>query len=178
MFMTACRELLAASWDSLPAGLCRIHADGRARGRASVEGGENAWMRALARMLGFPGQAHDVPVSLDVEPRGGWELWRRRFGDQGLTTRVRVRDGLFAERFRGVEVCFALAGTPRGLEFRQRAAWVALGPLRVPLPGALAPRIEAVDKPGATPDSVDFSVRILLFGRRLVAYGGTLGAES
>ncbi len=173
--MTAFQELLAGCWDSLPPALQKIHATGEARGRADVLGGENAWLRLLAGVLGFPASAVDVPVALRIEPRRGHEIWRRSFGDQGFTTRVAARRGLFAERFRGVELTFEVAGSPAGIEYRQRSAALAAGPLRCPLPGFLAPQVVAHDTPGAQPGSVDFSVRVLLFGRRLVEYSGRLG---
>jgi hypothetical protein len=173
--MTVCRDLLAASWSVLPAGLQRIHAAGEARGRAQVRGAESAALRLLSWALGFPAAAADVPVSLRIEPRSSYELWRRSFGGHRFTTRVAVRDGLFAERFRGVEICLAIGGSPGGIEFQQRSAALAVGPLRCPLPAFLAPRVEARDEPGADPGSVRFWVRISLFGGRLVEYSGSLG---
>jgi hypothetical protein len=173
--MTACQELLAADWGSLPPALRQIHATGEARGRADVRGGEKGWPRLLASVLGFPGDAADVPVALRIEPRRDHEVWRRSFGEHRFSTRVAARRGLFAERFRGVELRFEISGSAEGIAYRQRSAALVAGPLRCPLPGFLAPRVEAFDVPGAQSGSVDFSVRVLLFGRRLVEYSGRLG---
>jgi hypothetical protein len=156
----------------LPAAIRAIH-DGRtAVGEGAVVGGETAFHRLLGAILGFPRPAERIGISLRVERASRGERWRRRFGTERLDTRVDVRGGLFAERFRGVELRFALRATPQGLIFDQRRAALTCGPLRLPLPAELAPRIAAHDEPGPSAGSVRFSVVLSLWGRRLVGYAG------
>ncbi len=172
--MTVCRLATGAEWSRLPESIQRLHDGLEAAGEGRVFAGDTALLRALGRLLGFPRPADKVPITLRIEPRPGGEIWHRRFGDSHLETRVALRGGLFAERFRGVELCFALAASPRGLVFEQRRAAFVLGPLRLALPPALAPRIEALDEPGPLPSSVRFSVQLSLWGRRLVGYAGVV----
>jgi hypothetical protein len=172
--MTVCRHVVGAQWDRLPEAIRRLHGGFDAAGEGRVFAADTVLLRALARLLGFPRPAEAVSISLHVAPRRDGEAWRRRFGSTTVETRVALRDGLFAERFRGVEVRFALAASPQGLVFEQRRAALALGPLRLPLPPALAPRIEAFDEPGPLPSSVRFTVQIRLRGRRLVGYAGVV----
>jgi hypothetical protein len=158
----------------LPAAIRAIHDGAEAVGEGEVVGGETAWLRVLGRILGFPRPAARVAISLRVDQDARGESWRRRFGVQRLDTRVDVRCGLFAERFRGVELRFSLRATSQGLVFDQRRAALACGPLRLPLPAALAPRIAAHDEPGPSEGSVRFSVVLSLWERRLVGYAGVV----
>ena len=169
---SAAQSVAGADWAALPASIRAIHDGAEAVGEGEVVGGETALLRALGRILGFPRPAERVAISLRVEQDFRGELWRRRFGAQRLDTRVDVRGGLFAERFRGVELRFALRATPLGLVFEQRRAALACGPLRLPLPAALAPKIAAHDEPGPSDGSVRFSVVLSLWGLRLVGYAG------
>jgi hypothetical protein len=166
------QSVAGADWAALPAAIRAIHDGLTAVGAGAVVGGETALLRILGASLGLPRPAERIAISLRVEQDSRGELWRRRFGAQRLDTRVDVRGGLFAERFRGVELRFALRATPQGLVFEQRRAALAWGPLRLPLPAALAPRIAAHDAPGPSAGSVRFSVVLSLWGRRLVGYAG------
>jgi hypothetical protein len=169
---SAAQSVAGADWTALPAAIRAIHDGAEAVGEGEVVGGETAWLRGLGRLLGFPRPAEQVAISLRVEQGAGGELWRRRFGAQRLDTRVEARGGLFAERFRGIELRFALRATALGLVFEQRRAALVCGPLRLPLPAALAPRIAAHDEPEPSRGGVRFSVVLFLWGRRLVGYAG------
>jgi hypothetical protein len=156
----------------LPAAIRAIHAGVGAVGEGTVVGGGAPFLRVLGALRGFTRPGENTALYQRVEEESRGELWRRRFGGQLLVTRVEVRGGLFAERFRGVEVRFALSATPQRLTFEQRRASLACGPLRLPLPAILAPRITAHDEPGPSAGSVRFSVVLSLWGRRLVGYAG------
>jgi uncharacterized protein DUF4166 len=84
---------------------------------------------------------------------------------------------MFAERCRGVELRFELQSDRAGLRYVQRGAALALGPLRLPLPAAIAPRVDAHDEAGKEPFSIDFTVELRLRRRRLVGYAGTVFPE-
>lgn len=176
--MTVCEAALGPdAWNRLPESIRRLHRGENAVGNGRVLGGETPFMRFLARLLGFPRPAESARISLRVEPEGRGEIWRRRFDGRGLATRVHLRRGLFCESCRGVELSFALRAAAEGLRYEQRAAALAAGPFRLPLPAALAPRIEAHDEPGPVPSTVDFTVELTLWGRRLVGYAGTVTLE-
>jgi len=170
--MSAAESVVGAAWTTLPAAIRSIHQGSEAVGEGSVLGPETVFLRGLGWLLRLPPAAERVRISLQVEPRPSGEVWRRRFGAYRLDTCVGLRGGLFAERFRGIELRFGLAADGDSLRFMQHDAALVLGPLRIPLPAALGPRIAAHDEPGATPDRVTFAVELSLWGRRLVRYAG------
>lgn len=142
-----------------------------------VFAGETPFLRILARLLRFPRPAPAARVSLRVAGTSRGEIWRRQFDGRALVTRVALRHGRFAERCRGVELRFDLQGDSSGLRYVQRGAALAIGPLRLPLPAVLAPRVDAHDEPGEGPLAIRFSVDLRLWGRRVVGYAGTVFPE-
>jgi hypothetical protein len=176
--MSVCEAALGReAWERLPESIRCLHRGARVSGEGQVSGAETVFLRILARLLGLPRPARAARISLRVAGTSRGEIWRRRFDGRALVTRVALRQGVFSERCRGVELRFELRSDSAGLRYVQRGAALALGPFRLPLPAAIAPRVDAHDEAGREPFSVDFTVDLRLWGRRLVGYAGTVFPE-
>ena len=89
---------------------------------------------------------------------------------------VRSRQRLYAghqmaERRAGFECRFRLRATPRGIDYEPAGVAIALGPLRVPLPPWLGPRVNATTWVDAQGMGLDVSLSAPLFGRVLRYHG-------
>jgi hypothetical protein len=136
-------------WDLLPPSVRVAHEAGDFAGSFDVRGGEGALARLVARVSRLPAPGRDVRVTLEVREQGDGARWTRRFGPTQLATtrlvttqRVDSR-GRLVERLGAIECAFRLLVDEHGLSYEQVGAALALGPLRVPLPRALSPRIVA-----------------------------------
>jgi hypothetical protein len=148
------RQILGEAWSALAHPLQMMH-DGvaEADGRAIVECGKGVCARLLAYLIGFPPAGEDVPVSVAFRPAGGREHWQRTFGAatapgakfarfSSIQEQGRGRfDMLLCERFGPMAFGLALVVDEDRLRLVMRG-WSFLG---VPLPLALAPRIEAYE---------------------------------
>jgi hypothetical protein len=171
-------RLLGPAWDELDESLRRGRGGGagaRGRGVFRVERDRGLLGRVLGGLLRLPAAAEAVAVELSVEPTARGERWVRRFGSRRFATTARAAaGGLFAERFRVFEFRFRL--TPLGgaaLEARQVEAGLCLGPLWLPLPPALAPRVWGREEAAGEGAGPRVRVRIDWPGaRRLLEYEG------
>ena len=123
----------------------------------------------------MPPASEAVAMQLVVAPVPRGEEWRRSFGAHPLvSTQLKHPTGLLAERMGAMEMRFALAVENGALGYRTRRVALCLGPLRLPLPRWLAPRVTAWEKPGAA-DQVQVTVesRLPLVGL-LISYEGTI----
>jgi hypothetical protein len=83
-------------------------------------------------------------VVLVVTPSTGAERWDRTIGSIALiTTQAEGRGKHLVERFGPVELTFRLGAIDGAMVFSQTGAALRLGPLRLPLPRQLAPRVSA-----------------------------------
>lgn len=171
-------EALGATWEDLPAAVRRLHARGRARGTFRVRRGTTLLARGIASAFGLPRDGGRVSVRLAISSAGGGETWTRRFDGQRLVSRVELgADGVLVETFRGVACVFRASVTPDGAEWRQVGAGLALGRLRVPLPGLLAPSVRGTERArddGGVAVSVEISWPL---AGLLVAYDGVAHPE-
>lgn len=163
--------LAGAVWDELPGAFRAVHGPGEARGRLDVSRSPARAARALAWLCGLPREGRGTELALRVEQDGPAQVWRRRFGATEIVTRQRARAGLLCEQFGLLELGFRLVATRQGLRFDQRAATLVLGPLRLPWPRWLAPRIAAEVRPLDSGAAVDVQVRAPLFGL-ILRYAG------
>jgi hypothetical protein len=136
-------ELLGAAWVGLPPVLRRLHGEGRAAGRFTIRRGTGVLPALLGWLCRFPAAGEDVPTRLVVRREGAGQRWERTFGTHALATAQCARGGLLVERLGPVECVFRLRVEGPGLLYEQLGAWLCLGPWRLPLPGPLAPRIQA-----------------------------------
>jgi Domain of unknown function (DUF4166)/Saccharopine dehydrogenase NADP binding domain len=137
------RRLLGEAWDSLPAPLQVMHdLDDTllAEGIAEVERGNGLLARLVARIVGFPQAAKEVPVRVSFTVRGGREHWRRSFAGRTFASIQEQGRGRFewllCERFGPLVLGMALVLEGGRLRLTVRR-WSAFG---IPLPRALAPR--------------------------------------
>ena len=132
---------LGAQWAGLSAPLQRFFASPRAfAGDFEVRSG-GVFARMIRAILRMPAPGAHVPVRLLVEATATGERWRRRFRDRPLESDQRADGDLVIDRFGATEVAFALEATAHHVVMRQVRTVVRLGPLRLRLPRALAPRI-------------------------------------
>ena len=174
-------RLLGEAWGKLDGPVRRMHERGAGpcgEGLFAVRRG-NFFARALARLFGLPagGEAVRVCLSVTRSEDGATERWRRTFGGRSFDTSQREgAGGLLAERAGPVELLFSLSVEGGALVYRQAGASLRLGPLRLPLPRALAPRVEARER-GAD-DGRDVLVYVSSsapLAGLMLAYEGRLG---
>jgi hypothetical protein len=172
-------ELLGAAWADLDEGVRRLHGEGagvRAAGVFRVRRGSGRLARLLARLVRLPAAAETVDLQLVVVQQAHGEEWRRTFGTHPLTSfQSRRHDGLLVERMGPVELRFALRAEGGALLYRSTGASMRLGPLRIPLPRRLAPRVEAWERPAGEPGRAHVAVEVHLpLAGLLVAYEGSV----
>jgi saccharopine dehydrogenase-like NADP-dependent oxidoreductase len=146
------------------------------QGRATIDGAKTPLARAIARLIGFPSEGRDVPVSVTMRITNGGEEWTRAFGRMQFRTRLTPINGCphrLVERFG--PCTFELHLTPRsdGLDYLITSGRISF----IPLPSVLIPHslaTERVDDAGR----FRFDVPIALSGLGLlVHYRGWLGAD-
>ncbi|WP_306142888.1 DUF4166 domain-containing protein [Roseibium sp. MMSF_3412] len=97
---------LGARFDDLPQAVRDLHTitdEKRWQGRASVTRGKSGIGSLICRIVGFPPEAVDIPVSVTIERRGHTEVWCRDFGGNAFKSVLCLRDteqrGHITERF-------------------------------------------------------------------------------
>lgn len=170
-------RLLGPRWHELAEIVRRLHGAGEvvhAAGTFRVRHGGNRAARFLAWLARLPAASEAVDLRLIVTPVGAQEEWRRHFADQLLVSRQwRHADGLLAERIGLAELGLQVTVHDNALRYESKRVALPLGPLRIRLPGWLAPRVTACEKPEGNALHVSVEVRLPLLGI-LIAYEGTL----
>jgi hypothetical protein len=142
-------RLLGAAWERLPVDVRAAFTPPPAgvvrRGRFAVRHGRSLLVRMALVVMRMPAAGDDVPLTLRVERDGrGGETWLRTFAGRLMPSQQHARaDGLLVERIGSVECAMALEVDEGVLRFCARAATLRIGPLSIPLPRWMAPRIEA-----------------------------------
>lgn len=153
-------------------------AESTLRGRFRITRGRGYVARVLAALLRLPRPSRAAETRLVIAACGDRQQWRRSFDDRHLDTwQYQTGRCELGERIGVLEFRFRLNASNGSLVFRQLEAAIVLGSMRVRLPAALAPRIEAREDPaGATQIAV--CVRVVLPGvGPLLAYDGTINLE-
>lgn len=152
-------RLLGGAWDELDEPVRRLHERGTGpcgEGLFAVRGG-NFFARGLARLFGLPARGDAVRVCLSVTQveGGASERWHRTFEGRVFDTLQREgKSGLLAERAGPFELLFKLTVEGGALVYTHAGAALRVGPLRVPLPRALAPRVDARESAADDGESV------------------------
>jgi hypothetical protein len=125
-----------------------------------------------------------MKTDLVVTPHRNGEKWTRRFGDRTwITIQQEVGRGVLAERVMKIlELRFRLVVSRGALVYEQVGASLRFGPVTIPLPKRVSPRVEACERAvnGSQDEtSVAVSVSLPLIGF-LLSYEGDMhsGAES
>jgi uncharacterized protein YbjT (DUF2867 family) len=133
-------RMLGPAFLALPPAVREMHAvlrDDGACGRAEASRGRGL-AGIAARLFGFPGPGeHRLHVAF--AERDGCEIWTRDFAGHSFSSELKQKGELLVERFGPVRFGFALPAGRAGLAMILRRWWI--GP--IPMPRALAPRIEA-----------------------------------
>ena len=138
-------EVLGPRWPGLPSTVRRLHEPGCACGPFSIRRGTGPLPALIGWLCRFPAAGEQVPTRLVVRQEGALQYWERSFGGHSLTTVQRAREGgLIGEQLGPVECVFQLRPVEGGIAYEQVGAWLRVGPLRLPMPRVLAPRIEAM----------------------------------
>ena len=172
-------RLLGDAWRALPepVRLCHDAAPTLvATGRFKVTRGAS-WMARLAAWLGgMPRPGNDVQLRLEVRSHDDHQTWSRDFGGFTMLTRQSLlADGRLAERRGPLELLFRVTGEEGAVVYRPAGVRLRIGPLAIPLPRWLAPRVEARAwcEPGDGRMHVLVSVSSSLAGT-IATYGGPL----
>jgi hypothetical protein len=174
-------ELLGPAWLELAEPVRAAHASGptvHASGRLRIAHGRSRAARWLVRLLRLPRASDAADTRLVVTRSAGAEQWRRTFDDRRLDTwQYRAADGALAERFGILELRFHLAASQGSLVLRQTSAALQWGAVRLRIPAACAPRVDAREDPaGARRIQVHVRVALPLVGP-VLAYDGTIDIE-
>jgi hypothetical protein len=173
-------RIMGASWSQVAQPLRFLHtADPvvHAQGHFRVERGRHPLASLLAWMLRLPQPGAAVDIRLTITAGGDEERWERTIGGRRLETRQYALSEDLAERFGIVEFRFRLVASGGSLQYVQRQAALRCWPIRVRIPAALAPCVEAREGP-AGPRQVQVDVRVVLPGiGRLISYAGVIGIE-
>ena len=138
----------------------------------TIERGRRGPARWVAGLLGFPPPGENVATLLVVERQGQEQVWSRHFGEHRMISRQRLhRGGQMAERLGAFECRFRLRPTPRGIDYEPVGAALVAGPLRLPLPRLLAPRVTATTWADERGMGLDVSISAPLLGRILRYHG-------
>jgi hypothetical protein len=133
----------------------QVNGDAGAAGEGEVTRGRHPLARLLGAMMRMP-PAGTYPLHVAFAERGGAETWTRDFGGHRFTSELSEQRGLAVERFGPIRFAFALPSDADGLRMALRG-WSVF---RVPLPNALAPRIEA--REWQEGDRFRFEVRVAM----------------
>ena len=136
------QRILGEEFALLPEVLRRFHgsdAGGRLEGSFRVERGRGRMRGLLARLGGLPPASERVPLRLDVRVAGEEEHWTRSFGETHLHTRQFARGGRLVELHPPWKLKIRLGATERGMELDHERCYC----FGIPLPRALAPRVES-----------------------------------
>jgi hypothetical protein len=174
-------RIIGDSWTQIAEPVRRLHDTDsivRAHGRLRIEHGRSHVARFLARLLRLPRPGTAAETRLIVTARASGEHWQRTFDGRRLETQqYQSSESELAERFGVLEFRFHLDASDGSLLYLQREAAFLVGPVRLRIPVAWAPQVEAREDPaGATGVRID--VRVALPGvGRLITYDGIIEVE-
>lgn len=169
------RYWLGQSVADLPQAIRTLHDDPLERsaaGTVTVTRGTNPIATLMCRFLGFPPNGENLPLTVEFEPRGEGEIWRRVFPASTFRSHLRPWPG----RGSHVKECvgplaygFAFVPAADALRMEFRGWWLC----GVPLPRALGPLVEA--RMWEEHGGYRFSVDVAGLGiGRVIAYRGRL----
>jgi hypothetical protein len=176
-------RLLGAAWEQVDAGVRSIHLDGEptvhATGVFRICRGTGRLARFLAAVMRLPAACETAATVLNVTGDAERERWERSFGGHFFITTQYERPGnILGESGGPVELRFRLEVVDGSLIYHHVGTALRLGPLRMPLPRWLAPRITADERPDGSPTRTQVRVEVsaLLTGL-VISYSGIMVRE-
>jgi hypothetical protein len=175
-------RLVGDAWAELDASVQHWHDAApqvQGTGLFTVRHGQRGLVHFLAWLLRLPTSGEALVSRLVIERYAWGETWSRTFAGRALMTAQYQRGAeLLAERLGCLEFWFRLRVIEHALDFWHTGTTGVLGPLRVPLPRWLSPRITAREWAGFEEGSLQVAVRISLpLIGLLMAYEGCLKRE-
>ena len=141
-------RLLGPVWLELHPTIRRHLTADAASGRFEFRRGRSLGARLTCRVLRLPSSETALDTRLAIARRVESETWSRALGHRLIVTIQRgLPDGTLAERFGALEFCFHLRVIDGALTYVQASVALMVGPLRIPLPRLLSPRVEAREVP-------------------------------
>jgi hypothetical protein len=169
-------RVLGRDWDALPDVVKRGHElepEMHGHGAFTIVHGASWILRLAARMMGMPPAGDHVPTRLDVVSEGGELVWRRDFGGTHMDSRMyEIDGGRIAERRGPIEICMRITARDGAIVYRSDTVRLRIGPLRIPFPSFLAPRIEG--RVWADGAAMHTRIRIDSWMGMIVTYEGPL----
>ena len=169
------RQWLGSAVDALPSAIRALHDDPLERGASgsvTVARGTHPLAGLMCRVLGFPEGGADLPLTVEFEPHGSGEIWRRIFPGGTFKSHLKPwpgRTGAVQECIGPLVYGLRLDTDAKGLRMVFERWWF----LGMPLPRALGPRVEAAQWQEG--DSYCFSVDVAAPGiGPVIAYRGRL----
>jgi hypothetical protein len=139
------RQWLGAAVDRLPQAIRALHDDPLERsaaGTVTVTRGTHPIAALMCRVLGFPPDGADLPLTVTFEPRGSGEIWRRIFPTSTFKSHLKPwpgRGGAMRECVGPLAYGFRLDTDAQGLRMLFEGWWLC----GLPLPRDLGPRVDA-----------------------------------
>jgi len=175
-------RLVGDTWAELDTSVQRWHDAAhqvQGTGLFTVRHGQRRLARFLVWLLRLPTSGEALATRLVIERQPWGETWSRTFAGKTLMT-IQYQRGaeLLAERLGWLEFWFRLRVIEHALDFWHTGTAGVLGPMSVPLPRWLSPRITAREWAGPEEGSLQVAVRISLpCVGLLMAYEGCLKRE-
>ncbi len=175
------KQALDGDWTDLGQTLRRFHDPDvsirEATGTFHISSGDDLLSKIALCLTPLPDEGEEVPVQLRVERDRQGEIWMRSFDGDPVKTYQKVTDQqTLMEYVTSWSLRFKLRPGENGrLHYEQVRFSVGLGPVKVPLPSWMSPRVHAVERPTGQSDQFELSVRMELPGGRVFfRYGGTV----
>jgi Domain of unknown function (DUF4166)/Saccharopine dehydrogenase NADP binding domain len=169
-------QILGTAFETLPDQVKALHGSTHSRkwaGHAEVRQGKGLIGKAIARIIGFPNTSIAVPVSVELSPERGGELWIRDFGGKVFSSFQKrgtgKNDYLLMERFGIINVALALVVEGDRLFLIPRR-WSCLG---MPLPRIFLPSGQSFETERHKSFCFDVEIAAPFLGL-IVAYKGSL----
>lgn len=167
---------LGSDFDLLPATTQKIHRPDPVHilvGVSTTRGAESRFGRLVARFFGMPSGDEQVSIEVVIERLSdGTERWSRVYPTHTMTSVFRRPDPKtksVLEIFGPFRFRTRIVPNPTGLSLELDRAWFG----SIPLPRAIVPRADAVEKADGEAHCFDVTVTLPLLGR-LVHYHGRL----
>lgn len=169
------------SWDTVAEQVRGMHLSGDAErleagGEFAVRRGSHVLSRLVGWLMRLPRRNERANVRLTITRQGQRERWTRTIdGRRFISTQWMDTNHRLVERWGCLILRFRLSVSDGSLDYTQRTCTLAFGPVRVPWPAWLSPRVSATERPsdGGSGSHVSVSVVFPLVGR-ILEYSGAI----